>query len=500
MADRSALSLFKKADAEGFLEKYSSGITSRFLGSTRIWCELHGSSLFIFKDNKVSKMKKRRTSALQQIDMSITQSAAPNAEECNNWIKTLQQAMMLKDQQQHDQQQDTLQTGPDTSAVNVCDYETIEAQDSTPLAPVQMRKSTTSETGYTDIGSLQKSLLTPHSNPAELSSMDQELDNEEEVHQHEEEQCVQEKSTNVIHQNKEEQKKSDREINTCQQGEKESIYDRIDEEISIDQKGAVKKEKHWPSEINKETDNQDYRAENYPYAATSEISENLIQLVKVEECKKYQSAEVCEQESEEYGYSTIGEKLASGSHQREAKESKRSEGNIFELYGEEHGNDMGGEKSRYTLQAEAENIEANCVDCKDITRTEADGIEDSSDQYASIGAFAPNPVNSSGAASDLLITITDFTSDSDGSRTPGDGADSGDDLDADDLFKRVSSQPRPIPNLPHPLTQEDMAPLKELQEFLSNNRHVCRPSNYDVIVTTDPVVDMKNLLQELSRT
>lgn len=90
---------------------------------------------------------------------------------------------------------------------------------------------------------------------------------------------------------------------------------------------------------------------------------------------------------------------------------------------------------------------------------------------------------------------------SDPDRTPGDGADSGEELEEEDeLYMNAVSRPDPdpIPELPHPLSQTDTAPLKGVLEFLSNNRQVCRRSYYDARLSGDPVANMKKLLEELS--
>ena len=97
---------------------------------------------------------------------------------------------------------------------------------------------------------------------------------------------------------------------------------------------------------------------------------------------------------------------------------------------------------------------------------------------------------------------TDSHNSRDSLRTAGDGAsdDLSDDLsDEDEVYTNALSQadPDPIPPFPHPLGSDDEEPLAALQEFLSNNRKVCRLSFFDRTVVEDPVGDMKRLLQEL---
>ncbi|KAK7111877.1 uncharacterized protein [Littorina saxatilis] len=82
-------------------------------------------------------------------------------------------------------------------------------------------------------------------------------------------------------------------------------------------------------------------------------------------------------------------------------------------------------------------------------------------------------------------------------RSAGDGA-SDDASDDDDIYVHLTtSSPDPIPKFPHPLEATDTQPLAVLQEFLSNNRKVCRRSFLDKTPAEDPVGDMKKMLLEL---
>ena len=130
--------------------------------------------------------------------------------------------------------------------------------------------------------------------------------------------------------------------------------------------------------------------------------------------------------------------------------------------------------------------------CPPETRIEAEGCEKDTSGYAKV-----KPRTKPASVSTL--------GDSDDSpRTAGDGvSDDSDDLsDENDVYMEASSQadPGPIPAFPYPLQPDDVEPLAALQEFLSNNRKVCRWSFFDRTVVEDPVGDMKRLLQELHLT
>ena len=81
--------------------------------------------------------------------------------------------------------------------------------------------------------------------------------------------------------------------------------------------------------------------------------------------------------------------------------------------------------------------------------------------------------------------------------TSGDGESEGS-SDEDELLQIIPSQSDldPIPPFPHPLLPADLAPLEALEDFLSNNRKICRPSFHDKTVAEDPVGDMKRLLEK----
>jgi hypothetical protein len=85
-------------------------------------------------------------------------------------------------------------------------------------------------------------------------------------------------------------------------------------------------------------------------------------------------------------------------------------------------------------------------------------------------------------------------------RTQSQNSVSSDAGDEDEEYTDVLSEggaPVPIPSLPSPLSEEDEQPLADLQEFLSNNRRVCRPSYRDSKTAPDPVGDLKNFLIQL---
>lgn len=173
-SSQGTFSVFKQADADGYLDKLNTGIASRFIGKTRFWCELYDTTFYTFKESK------RASSESNVIDMKVVQMVrkvtsdkmgtqfeilcknksqmfcAGSVAECDKWIKTLQRAMSLKDQETPppfglaDNPQPS--NSKEISQVSICDYETIEVFSEEGTAHVQMRQSTTSESAYAEIG------------------------------------------------------------------------------------------------------------------------------------------------------------------------------------------------------------------------------------------------------------------------------------------------------------------------------------------------------------
>ncbi|XP_067672002.1 uncharacterized protein [Haliotis asinina] len=99
---------------EGYLEKQSSGV-SRFLGKSRFWCSLREGCLQYCKDSKRSsivdslmlneaQMVRKSSGGKQGTQFEIITKkqrtllfTAASAEECSNWVRHLQQAMIHKD-------------------------------------------------------------------------------------------------------------------------------------------------------------------------------------------------------------------------------------------------------------------------------------------------------------------------------------------------------------------------------------------------------------------
>ncbi|XP_076458654.1 uncharacterized protein LOC143292348 isoform X2 [Babylonia areolata] len=155
--------LYKKADVDGYLDKINSGITSKFLsGKTRVWCELYGSMLYVFKDTK------RSSSGSQPMDMTQAHMVrrtntdksglhfdilcknkqhtfcAATGGECERWVRHLQVAMTLKD---------TESTAPHASTAPGGDYETIEVlpEDDPSTPHIQIGASSQTDPGYSEV-------------------------------------------------------------------------------------------------------------------------------------------------------------------------------------------------------------------------------------------------------------------------------------------------------------------------------------------------------------
>ncbi|KAL8587671.1 hypothetical protein ACOMHN_020889 [Nucella lapillus] len=84
-----------------------------------------------------------------------------------------------------------------------------------------------------------------------------------------------------------------------------------------------------------------------------------------------------------------------------------------------------------------------------------------------------------------------------GSTSAEGGTPSGSSDEDDLLIAAAQRKPDPVPLFPHPLQPDDLQPLAALQEFLSCNQKLCRPSFSERTVTDNPVDDMKRLLKEL---
>lgn len=389
-SSQGTFSVFKQADAEGYLDKLNTGITSRFIGKTRFWCELYDTTFYTFKESKhstaASPRRSRASSESNVIDMKVVQMVrkvtsdkmgtqfeilcknksqmfcAGSVAECDKWIKTLQRAMTLKDQETPppfglaDNPQPS--NSKEISQVSICDYETIEVFSEEGTAHVQMRQSTTSESAYAEIG-FHNLPVNPKKIPSPFAlNMDS---------------------------------------------------------ASLGHLQAV--------------------SEQTPQAAVAGRDEDL-----KEDCR----------------YAQVGEKSIQADQLKVTPKINTES------------SDAGGEDSYgyATVQPRSTRI----VTAPPLTAsTTGNGLE----------------------------------GDTDRPRTPGDGAESNDDDDndeVDELYMDAISHrdPGPIPQLPHPLTLNDVEPLKTVQEFLTQNRQICRRSYYSSKLTEDPVASIKKLLKEIS--
>lgn len=370
MAGQETFTLYLKADAEGYLEKINS---SKWLsGKTRVWCELYGTVLHIFKDSKRSStgaqqmdMKQVHTVRKSTNDMSGTQFeiisknkhhtfSASSVDECNSWIRHLQTAMTLEDKEQ--------ESAP-TSSVTVGDYETIKVlPEDKPTSPcIKLGASRASDSGYCEVE------IQPAPAKSKAAATDTPV--------------------------------------PCQpvQVEDEDGYSRVEFRKSQGSKQPV-------SQKNSDADQRPSSQSARP--------------VVVEDGSGYAVVEL---------------------RKKSLSEEPRSSGLTMTTEAESKGDDS----YIYTkVKPKAARV-ANSEKLKHSGSMSADGMsEGSSDE------------------DDLLIAA-------------------------------AQRKPDPIPSFPHPLQPDDLQPLADLQEFLSCNRKLCRPSFTDRTVTENPVDDMKRLLEEL---
>lgn len=204
-----------------------------------------------------------------------------------------------------------------------------------------------------------------------------------------------------------------------------------------------------------------------------------------------------QQDDEEYGYAEIELRKSPGSGQAVVQEAHGTrESPTSPVLPVVSQPDMPEEEYGYTrVEVRAKRDSSQCLPvpaCPPEIRMEAEGCERDTYGYAMVKPRTkPASVSALGDSDDSP-------------RTAGDGtSDDSDDLSGEnDVYMDASSQadPGPIPAFPYPLQPDDVEPLAALQEFLSNNRKVCRWSFFDRTVVEDPVGDLKRLLQELRLT
>lgn len=481
-----------RPDKEGYLEKVGTGITSKFLaGKTKVWCELHGAVLSVFKESKdhgIIKHRHRSSTLSQEVDMNVVQIvrksssdkmgnsfeilcnnkaqvfSALSGQECSSWIQHLQRAMTLKDQHEIPLL-DTI-----TESVHLGDYEDITTGISTSLmqedvfrepsndAPAFRTVSTSSAYAEVDFLNLPTfpSAMQPTENAA--CSIGSDCKDQDDGNDY----ALIEKD---VRQSSETHEVVLRSSVAVESVSPSSCHPPVSPLSSFS-----------PDQTRPPISPRTVKSLTGPLSPSPLPLNDPSTISPLSPTRRGAAPPTFipppppsfpppEMETENSGYSIIGLNMKpDGAAENEAKPS----------FSKPHST-----PSSSVPQVVISFSQDNLVPNSSLPQAESGTIEQDSEGYTKVKRRGES-----------LTPVTDVVHE-----------DSEDDYDDDDDnyedFISEIGAPVSIPEFSSPLTEEDEQPLADLQEFLSNNRKICRPSFKTSSLTEDPIGDLKKLLLSL---